>query len=77
MGGILAVVVAVVECSAVAGAAGVGTFAVVLYLSPNFEFSFATSATEYAMTMSPHLPSIDAFSAVVEPDFDSDRWHST
>ena len=48
-GGLLAVVVAVVDCSAVSGAAGVGTFVVVSYLSPNLEFSFATSTTAYEM----------------------------
>ena len=53
IGGILAVVTAVVDCSTVDGAAGVGTFAVVSYFSPNLEFSFAISATAYAMTRSP------------------------
>ena len=53
MGGLLAVAVAVEDCSAVASAAGVVTFAVVLYFSLILEFSFATSTTAYAMTRSP------------------------
>ena len=56
MGGLLAVVVSVVECSAVSGAAGVGNFAVVSCFSPNFEFYFDTSATAYAMKWSPPPP---------------------
>ena len=53
MGVILAVVVAVVDCFAVAYAAGVRTFVVVSYFPPNLEFSFATSVTAYAITRSP------------------------
>ena len=53
MGELFSVVVAVIYCSAVAGAAGVGTFAVVSYFSPNLEFSFTASSTEHAMKMSP------------------------
>ena len=44
IGGLLVMVVTVIECSAVYGASGVGNFAAVLYFSPNLEFSFATPA---------------------------------
>ena len=47
LGGLFAVVVAVVYYSVVSGAAGVGTFAVFSYFSPNFDFYFATSAAAY------------------------------
>ena len=67
MDGLLDVVLEVLDGSAVSGAAGVGTFAVVLYLSLNFEISFAISATAYTMTRSPQPPSVDTFAAVVLP----------
>ena len=53
MGGLLDMMVAVSECSAVAGAAVVGTFVVVSHFSPNLKFSFATADTTYATTRSP------------------------
>ena len=56
MGELLSVVVAVIYCSAVAGAAGVGTFTVVLYFSLNLGFYFANSATAYVVTSSTPPP---------------------
>ena len=46
----------------------VRTFAVVLYISPKFEFSFATYATAYGITRLPHPP-------YVAPDSDSIKFN--
>ena len=76
IGGLLEVMVTVIDFSAVIGAAGVGTFAVVSYFSPNLEFSFATSASVYAMTRSPLPPSANTSTAVVTPAYESIKFNS-
>ena len=56
MGGLWAVVVVVVDYSAVSGDAGVVTFAVVLYFFLKLEFYFTAPATAYVMARSPPPP---------------------